>query len=136
MADQIVALLKISWIARVTCDYGTFLADTKRGKTLKPTVPHSNSTFRSQRASENRLFVFLFSNVLDFSIVNRFLRTETMNGESRKRDRRDFRGSKKQKNLIRTAEEELEAKLGFDIFSEGDKRLGWLLTLASVSCFY
>ncbi|KAH7542023.1 hypothetical protein FEM48_Zijuj02G0029500 [Ziziphus jujuba var. spinosa] len=56
-----------------------------------------------------------------------------MNGESRKRDRRDFRGSKKQKNLIRTAEEELEVKLGFDLFSEGDKRLGWLLTFASSS---
>ncbi|KAK9999535.1 hypothetical protein SO802_019138 [Lithocarpus litseifolius] len=50
-----------------------------------------------------------------------------MNGEGRRRDRRDPRTSKKQK-LIRTAEEELESKFGFDLFSEGDKRLGWLLT--------
>ncbi|KAF3943032.1 hypothetical protein CMV_030371 [Castanea mollissima] len=50
-----------------------------------------------------------------------------MNGEGRRRDRRDPRSSKKQK-LIRTAEEELESKFGFDLFSEGDKRLGWLLT--------
>ncbi|KAF3455292.1 hypothetical protein FNV43_RR05740 [Rhamnella rubrinervis] len=55
-----------------------------------------------------------------------------MNGDSRKRDRRDFRSSKNQKQ-IRTAEEELEAKLGFDLFSEGEKRLGWLLTFASSS---
>ncbi|XP_062083133.1 DNA polymerase epsilon catalytic subunit A-like isoform X2 [Humulus lupulus] len=55
-----------------------------------------------------------------------------MNGDARKWDRRDFRNSKKQK-FIRSAEEELEAKLGFDIFSEGDKRLGWLLTFASSS---
>ncbi|XP_065634458.1 DNA polymerase epsilon catalytic subunit A [Quercus suber] len=50
-----------------------------------------------------------------------------MNGEGRRRDRRDPRSSKKQK-LIRTAVEELESKFGFDLFSEGDKRLGWLLT--------
>ena len=37
--------------------------------------------------------------------------------------------------MIRSAEEELEAKLGFDLFSEGEKRLGWLLTFASVSEF-
>ncbi|KAK9279688.1 hypothetical protein L1049_013368 [Liquidambar formosana] len=55
-----------------------------------------------------------------------------MNGDSRRRDRRDPRYSNKQK-LIRTAEEELESKLGFDLFSEGEKRLGWLLTLASSS---
>ncbi|PON38200.1 DNA-directed DNA polymerase [Parasponia andersonii] len=55
-----------------------------------------------------------------------------MNGDGRKWDRRDLRNSKKQK-LIRTAEEELEAKLGFDLFSEGEKRLGWLLTFASSS---
>lgn len=57
-----------------------------------------------------------------------------MNGESRRRDFRYNRSSKKHK-LIRTAEEELEAKLGFDLFSEGEKRLGWLLTFASVSRF-
>jgi DNA polymerase epsilon subunit 1 len=34
---------------------------------------------------------------------------------------------------MRTAEEELESKLGFDLFTEGDKRLGWLLTFSSVS---
>ncbi|OMO70162.1 hypothetical protein CCACVL1_19081 [Corchorus capsularis] len=55
-------------------------------------------------------------------------------GDNRRRDRRDFRSSKRQKKLIRTAEEELESKLGFDLFSEGEKRLGWLLTFASSSC--
>ncbi|KAK8480739.1 hypothetical protein V6N11_073191, partial [Hibiscus sabdariffa] len=56
-----------------------------------------------------------------------------MNGGDRRLDRRDLRRSKKQKNLIRSAEEELESKLGFDLFSEGEKRLGWLLTFASSS---
>ncbi|CAN4107239.1 unnamed protein product [Withania somnifera] len=51
---------------------------------------------------------------------------------SRRRDRRDTRFSKKQK-LILNSEEQLESKLGFDVFTEGDKRLGWLLTLASSS---
>ncbi|GAU25117.1 hypothetical protein TSUD_274060 [Trifolium subterraneum] len=55
-----------------------------------------------------------------------------MNSDGRKWDRKDNRISKKQK-LINTAEEELEAKLGFDIFSEGEKRLGWLLTFSSSS---
>lgn len=32
-----------------------------------------------------------------------------------------------------TAQEKLDAKFGFGLFSEGDKRLGWLLTLASSS---
>ncbi|XP_042499556.1 DNA polymerase epsilon catalytic subunit A-like isoform X2 [Macadamia integrifolia] len=53
-----------------------------------------------------------------------------MNSDGRRRERRDPR--KKQK-FIRNAEEELETKLGFDLFSEGEKRLGWLLTLASSS---
>lgn len=57
-----------------------------------------------------------------------------MSGDGRRWDRRDAGNSKKQK-LIRNAEEELEAKLGFDVFSEGKKRLGWLLTFASVSTF-
>ncbi|XP_071932173.1 DNA polymerase epsilon catalytic subunit A-like [Coffea arabica] len=56
-----------------------------------------------------------------------------MNGsDNRRRDRRDTRISKKQK-LILNAEEQLESKLGFDLFTEGDKRLGWLLTFASSS---
>ncbi|RZB74984.1 DNA polymerase epsilon catalytic subunit A-like [Glycine soja] len=55
-----------------------------------------------------------------------------MSGDGRRRDRRDNRASKKRK-LNRTPEEELEAKLGFDLFSEGEKRLGWLLTFASSS---
>lgn len=56
-------------------------------------------------------------------------------GDFRKQDyRRDSRISKKQK-LILTAEEKLESKLGYDLFTEGDKRLGWLLTFASVSHF-
>ncbi|GAY59808.1 hypothetical protein CUMW_197330 [Citrus unshiu] len=52
--------------------------------------------------------------------------------DRRRWDRQDGRRTKKQK-LIRSAEEELEAKLGYDLFSEGDKRLGWLLTFASSS---
>lgn len=52
-------------------------------------------------------------------------------GDGWRRDRRDTRISKKQK-LILNAEELLESKLGFDLFTEGDKRLGWLLTFASV----
>ncbi|KAL0460774.1 UNVERIFIED_CONTAM: DNA polymerase epsilon catalytic subunit A [Sesamum latifolium] len=56
-----------------------------------------------------------------------------MNGtDNRRRDRRDTRISKKQK-LILNAEEQLESKLGFDVFTEGEKRLGWLLTFASSS---
>ncbi|CAI9778339.1 unnamed protein product [Fraxinus pennsylvanica] len=49
-----------------------------------------------------------------------------------RRDRRDTRISKTQK-LILNAGEQLESKLGYDLFNEGDKRLGWLLTLASSS---
>ncbi|XP_024985920.1 DNA polymerase epsilon catalytic subunit A-like isoform X2 [Cynara cardunculus var. scolymus] len=56
-----------------------------------------------------------------------------MNADNRRRgDRRDTRISKKQK-LILSAEEKLETKLGFDLFTEGEKRLGWLLTFASSS---
>ncbi|PIN09216.1 DNA-directed DNA polymerase [Handroanthus impetiginosus] len=56
-----------------------------------------------------------------------------MNGsDNRRRDRRDTRISKKQK-LILSGEEQLESKLGFNLFTDGDKRLGWLLTLASSS---
>ncbi|KAK9939844.1 hypothetical protein M0R45_016526 [Rubus argutus] len=50
--------------------------------------------------------------------------------ESRKRDRRDSWSSKKQQKLMRSAEEDLESKLGVDLFSEGERRLGWLLTFA------
>ncbi|XP_073270441.1 DNA polymerase epsilon catalytic subunit A-like [Primulina huaijiensis] len=53
-------------------------------------------------------------------------------GDYRRRDRKDTRISKKQK-LILNAEEQLESKLGFNLFTEGDKRLGWLLTFASSS---
>ncbi|XP_022862888.1 DNA polymerase epsilon catalytic subunit A-like [Olea europaea var. sylvestris] len=49
-----------------------------------------------------------------------------------RRDRRDTRISKKQK-LILNSGEQLESRLGYDLFNEGDKRLGWLLTLASSS---
>ncbi|KAL4591685.1 hypothetical protein LXL04_004655 [Taraxacum kok-saghyz] len=56
-----------------------------------------------------------------------------MNGDNRRRvDRKDTRISKKQK-LILSAEEKLETKLGFDLFTEGEKRLGWLLTFATSS---
>ncbi|WCJ41776.1 DNA polymerase epsilon catalytic subunit A [Euphorbia peplus] len=47
--------------------------------------------------------------------------------------RKDFGRSSKKQKLIRSAEEELDAKFGFDLFSEGDKRLGWLLSLAPSS---
>ncbi|KAL9143406.1 hypothetical protein ABFS82_14G234200 [Erythranthe guttata] len=53
-------------------------------------------------------------------------------GDNWRRDRRDTRISKKQK-LILSAEEQLESKLGFNLFTEGDKRLGWLLTLSASS---
>ncbi|KAM1872905.1 hypothetical protein ACFX13_006807 [Malus domestica] len=52
--------------------------------------------------------------------------------QSRKRDRSDSWVPRKQK-VMRTAEEELESKLGFDLFSEGDTRLGWLLNFATSS---
>ncbi|KAM1255671.1 hypothetical protein ACFX1Q_029918 [Malus domestica] len=52
--------------------------------------------------------------------------------QSRKRDRGDSWVPRKQK-VMRTAEEELESKLGFDLFSEGDTRLGWLLNFATSS---
>ncbi|GAB4856744.1 DNA polymerase epsilon catalytic subunit A [Ancistrocladus abbreviatus] len=57
-----------------------------------------------------------------------------MNVDIRRRDRREDRTSKRRKKVaVRSAEEELESKLGFNVFTEGDKRLGWLLTLASSS---
>lgn len=56
-----------------------------------------------------------------------------MNGESRKRERMDSRSSRRWKQQQRSAEEELESKLGFDLFSEGEKKLGWLLTFAPSS---
>ncbi|KAJ6368933.1 hypothetical protein OIU78_001327 [Salix suchowensis] len=56
-----------------------------------------------------------------------------MNGESRRWDNKDSRRSSKKQKLMRNAEEELESKFGFDLFTEGDKRLGWLLTLSSSS---
>jgi DNA polymerase epsilon subunit 1 len=34
---------------------------------------------------------------------------------------------------VNTAEDELESKLGFGLFSEGETRLGWLLTFSSSS---
>lgn len=56
-----------------------------------------------------------------------------MNGSgNRRKDRWDSRISKQQQ-LILNSEEQLESKLGFELFTEGDKRLGWLLTFASVS---
>ncbi|KAK1431332.1 hypothetical protein QVD17_07789 [Tagetes erecta] len=56
-----------------------------------------------------------------------------MKDDNRRRgDRRDTRISKKQK-LILSADEKLESKFGFDVFTEGEKRLGWLLTFTSSS---
>ncbi|XP_020527261.1 DNA polymerase epsilon catalytic subunit A [Amborella trichopoda] len=54
-------------------------------------------------------------------------------------DNRDGRnrGGRAQKlarsKLFRSTEEELEGKLGFELFTEGEPRLGWLLTFASSS---
>ncbi|TYK05646.1 DNA polymerase epsilon catalytic subunit A-like [Cucumis melo var. makuwa] len=44
--------------------------------------------------------------------------------------RRDFTVNYKwkKKRIIQSVEEEVESKFGFNLFSEGDKRLGWLLT--------
>ncbi|KAL5974610.1 DNA polymerase epsilon catalytic subunit A [Asimina triloba] len=50
--------------------------------------------------------------------------------EGRRRDRSGSSRNPAKHKIIRTAEEELEVKLGFDLFTEGDKRLGWLLTFA------
>ncbi|ESQ36065.1 hypothetical protein EUTSA_v10006524mg [Eutrema salsugineum] len=55
-----------------------------------------------------------------------------MSGDSRRWDRKDSRRSTKQK-VVNTAEDELESKLGFGLFSEGETRLGWLLNFASSS---
>ncbi|XP_019095087.1 PREDICTED: DNA polymerase epsilon catalytic subunit A-like [Camelina sativa] len=55
-----------------------------------------------------------------------------MSGDNRRRDRKDSRWSKKPR-VVNTAEDELESKLGFGLFSEGETRLGWLLTFASSS---
>ncbi|KAG9158142.1 hypothetical protein Leryth_000281, partial [Lithospermum erythrorhizon] len=56
------------------------------------------------------------------------LSLEMNGGDGRWRDRI----SKKQKQIL-SAEEQLESKLGFDLFTQGDKRLGWLLTFSSSS---
>eukprot|EP00268_Persea_americana_P026628 TRINITY_DN2608_c0_g1_i2.p1 TRINITY_DN2608_c0_g1~~TRINITY_DN2608_c0_g1_i2.p1 ORF type:complete len:2201 (+),score=389.42 TRINITY_DN2608_c0_g1_i2:181-6783(+) len=56
-----------------------------------------------------------------------------MSGEGRRWNRGASRNLSNPKKLIRTAEEELESKLGFDLFTEGEKRLGWLLSLSSSS---
>ncbi|EPS63800.1 hypothetical protein M569_10982, partial [Genlisea aurea] len=53
-------------------------------------------------------------------------------GDNRWRNRKDARISKKQKSIL-GEEEQLESKLGFDSFTEGETRLGWLLTFASSS---
>ncbi|KAL1201896.1 DNA polymerase epsilon catalytic subunit A [Cardamine amara subsp. amara] len=55
-----------------------------------------------------------------------------MSGDSRRWDRKDSRRSNKPK-VVNTVEDELESKLGFELFSEGETRLGWLLTFASSS---
>ena len=60
-----------------------------------------------------------------------------MNGDNRRRERKELGWATKKKKLIWNVEEELESKLGFSLFTEGDKRLGWLLTFAPVnSPFY
>ena len=61
-----------------------------------------------------------------------------MNGEGRRRDRFNSRRNQSKQKVRLNAEEVLEGRLGFDLFTEGEKRLGWLLTLAPVSnpCFH
>ncbi|KAM0041310.1 putative DNA-directed DNA polymerase [Helianthus debilis subsp. tardiflorus] len=51
--------------------------------------------------------------------------------KDRRGDRRDTKISKKQK-LVLSADESLESKFGFDVFTEGEKRLRWLLTFTTV----
>ncbi|KAK9075077.1 hypothetical protein SSX86_003396 [Deinandra increscens subsp. villosa] len=54
-----------------------------------------------------------------------------MKDDNRRRvDRSGTKISKKQK-LILSADEKLESKFGFDVFNEGEKRLGWLLTFTT-----
>ncbi|KAJ4762241.1 Dna polymerase epsilon catalytic subunit a [Rhynchospora pubera] len=61
-----------------------------------------------------------------------------MSGDGKRRRERfnsyrnDARSKSKQK-LRLGAEEQLESKLGFSLFTEGDKRLGWLLTFSPSS---
>ncbi|RWV88938.1 hypothetical protein BHE74_00048220 [Ensete ventricosum] len=53
-----------------------------------------------------------------------------MNSDGRRWERlTSGRNPSKQKHRL-NAEEVLERKLGFDLFAEGDKRLGWLLTFS------
>ncbi|XP_020536143.1 DNA polymerase epsilon catalytic subunit A isoform X2 [Jatropha curcas] len=56
-----------------------------------------------------------------------------MNADNQRRDRKDFGRRPKKQKLIRNAEEELDSKFGFNLFTEGDKRLGWLLNFAPSS---
>lgn len=42
-------------------------------------------------------------------------------------------GATNNNKMRRTAEEDLEGKLGFELFTEGEPRLGWLLTMSSSS---
>jgi DNA polymerase epsilon subunit 1 len=64
-----------------------------------------------------------------------------MNGDGKRRRERtgsyrnDPRSKSKQK-LRLGAEEQLESKLGFSLFTEGDKRLGWLLTFSPVPILF
>ncbi|KAK8952512.1 DNA polymerase epsilon catalytic subunit A [Platanthera zijinensis] len=56
-----------------------------------------------------------------------------MNGRGRRREISSSRRNPSKQKLRLSAEEVLESKLGFDLFTEGEKRLGWLLTLAPSS---
>lgn len=56
-----------------------------------------------------------------------------MNGGGRGRERSNSRRNPSKQKLRLSAEEVLESKLGFELFTEGEKRLGWLLTLAPSS---
>jgi hypothetical protein len=95
-----------------------------------PSRHHIPNPFTVHKGFPNQ-FLFFTKN-RNLSTINP-IKILKMNGESRRWDRKDLRRSSKKQKLMRTAEEELESKLGFDLFTEGDKRLGWLLTFSSVS---
>ncbi|XP_020701921.2 DNA polymerase epsilon catalytic subunit A isoform X1 [Dendrobium catenatum] len=56
-----------------------------------------------------------------------------MTGGGRRWESSNSRRNPSKQKLRLSAEEVLESKFGFDLFTEGEKRLGWLLTLASSS---
>lgn len=115
--------------------FGHLVPHNKRAgkRFIPPSLPPSPLTAwgfsLSWNNNKNSSFYSLTSNRLLEQLKTP--RRDMNGGDYRRLDRRDLWRSKKQK-LVRSAEEELESKLGFDLFTEGEKRLGWLLTFASV----